>query len=375
MPQRLTFLTDIVTPYMVAVLQALSELVELTVLFCSESGTRAMPWGFPADLGFRHEVLGGLTLRRSHPDATDYYLSPRILHALVRSRPEAVVVGGYSIPTVYASGCKAITGARLLIHSDGTSRSEHQLSGVQRAARAVLLRVADCCVANSEPAAARFIELGMPPARVFRAPHSTDLRRHRAIAARRRYEPSDRVRLLTVGRLIRRKGVDRLLVAFAEARRELPSLELSIVGNGPQEAELRALARELGVEDAVSFDGFVGQDDLPALYAAADVFLFPTLDDPFGLVLLEAAAAGLCLIASPHGGATLDLIRDGENGLVADPLDCAALAESLVRVGRDPALRERLGRAAHRTTLERTPEHAARGYVDAATAALAARAA
>src|SRR3954454_11959556 len=101
-PLRLALVTDIVTPYMVAVLEALARQCELTAIFCSDTGTRAMPWTF-GELGFRHEVVAGLTIRRAHPDATDFYLSPRILAAIARARPDAVIAAGYSFPTLYAS--------------------------------------------------------------------------------------------------------------------------------------------------------------------------------------------------------------------------------------------------------------------------------
>ncbi len=96
---RITFLTDIVTPYMVVALDALARVADLTVLFCSQTGTRGMDWHI--DLPFRHKVIGGLTISRD--DATDFYLSPRIAGALLRSRPQAIISGGFSVPSLYAA--------------------------------------------------------------------------------------------------------------------------------------------------------------------------------------------------------------------------------------------------------------------------------
>jgi glycosyltransferase involved in cell wall biosynthesis len=110
---------------------------------------------------------------------------------------------------------------------------------------------------------------------------------------------------------------------------------------------------------------------LPAVYTEADVFAFPTLDDPFGIVVLEAAAAGLPVVASPFGGATLDLVADGRTGFVADPDDTATWARALIELARDPDLRRRLGAAGHEATVHRTPEEAAAGYAAAVRAALA----
>jgi glycosyltransferase involved in cell wall biosynthesis len=142
------------------------------------------------------------------------------------------------------------------------------------------------------------------------------------------------------------------------------------VGSGPEEPRLRELAADLGLGTDVEFRGFVDQPELAAVYAEADIFAFPTLDDPFGIVVLEAAAAGLPVVASPFGGATLDLIEDGHNGFVIDPNDIVGWACALTRLADDPSLRQRLGSRAHQVTLTRTSAHAAEGYVEAVHSAL-----
>jgi glycosyltransferase involved in cell wall biosynthesis len=100
------------------------------------------------------------------------------------------------------------------------------------------------------------------------------------------------------------------------------------------------------------------------------VFAFPTLDDPFGIVLLEAAATALPVVASPYAGATLDLVEDGATGFILDPDDTAGWARALAELARDPDLRWRLGARGHQATLERTPARAAEGYVEAVRHAL-----
>ena len=360
---RLVFLTDIVTPYMVVVFEALARQSDLTVVFCSETGTRAMPWAI-GDLPFRHRVVGGLAVRRQHPDATDFYLSPRILREIARARPDGVIAAGFSIPTAYAALWSRVTGRPFAIHSDGTSATERGYGRAQLMARRVLLRRASAAVANSGPAAARFRELGVSSERLFLARHSTRLEPMWLAAEQRTYEPGGRLRLLSVGRLIPRKGFDRLLRAVARAQARGADIALEILGSGPDEDALRALARDLDVP-GVSFGGFVDPAALPERYAAADAFAFPTLEDPFGFVLLEAMAAGLPVIASPRAGATEDLVQDGKNGLVADPDDTVATADALVRLAADSELRARLGRAAHAATLDRTPDAAASGYIRA----------
>src|SRR5207245_8934419 len=84
---RIAVLTSSVTPYRVAVFEALAQRSDLTVIFGSVSGTRAMPWS-EAELPFSHRFVDGWAIRRSTPDATDFYPSPRVLRALARARPQ-----------------------------------------------------------------------------------------------------------------------------------------------------------------------------------------------------------------------------------------------------------------------------------------------
>jgi glycosyltransferase involved in cell wall biosynthesis len=281
-----------------------------------------------------------------------------------------VITGAFSFPSVFAALYRRLFGAPLIIQSEGTTHSERHLTRMQRAARSLLLRGDTVCVGNSEAAAQRFMQLGVPPDRVFRAPHTTDIGPFHAVASRRRLDghPAPTT-ILHVGRLIPRKGIDRLLRAVARARAEV-ALRLVLVGSGPEESALRRLADELGLGADVEFRGFVDQPGLPEVYAEADVFAFPTLDDPFGIVLLEAAATGLPVLASPYAGATPDLVEDGATGYILDPDDIAAWARALVELARDPDLRRRLGTRGHQATLGRTPERAAEGYVQAVCRAL-----
>ncbi len=359
---RVAFVTDIVTPYSVAVHRALADIVDLVAIYCARAGTRGLDWHVGA-MPYRHEIVGGPKLAKRSRDDADYQPDPRILRAIIRARPDAVISGGYSFPTLYgALYCRA-RGIPLLIHGDGTRDYESPLSALQRGSRRVLVPASAGAVANSEPAARRFEETGFPIESVFRAPHSTNLVPLHAVAQQRRYSGREELRILATGRLIARKGVERLLHAFAAASAQRQGLSLRIVGAGPEEPRLRQLAGELRAP--IDFAGFVDQAELPSEYAAADVYAFPTLSDPFGIVLLEAAAAGLPIVASPLGGATEDLLEDEVSGLVRHPDDHDAWVRALLRLADDHELRKRLGRAAQAATTDRTPEAAAQGYAEA----------
>jgi phosphatidylinositol alpha-1,6-mannosyltransferase len=168
---------------------------------------------------------------------------------------------------------------------------------------------------------------------------------------RARYGLADRRVIVCVSRLVRRKGQDSLLQALAAVRRAVPDVVLLLVGSGGYRADLERLARERGVADAVVFTGGVPHDELPAHYAAGDVFAMPCrtrrggLDvEGLGIVYLEASATGLPVVAGDSGGAP-DAVLPDETGYVVGGRDLGALTERLIALLRDDALRRRLGTA------------------------------
>lgn len=146
--------------------------------------------------------------------------------------------------------------------------------------------------------------------------------------------------VLSVGRLVEQKGVDYLLRAFALFSREHSTARLLIAGKGPQEAHLRRLRANLGIADKVVFAGYISDSLLPFYYAASDIFVLPSLWEPFGMVLLEAMASGKAVIASRTGGVP-EVV--GDAGLLVPPRDVSALARALSTLASDATLRKKLG--------------------------------
>lgn len=150
--------------------------------------------------------------------------------------------------------------------------------------------------------------------------------------------------VLFVGRLRYYKGVDVLLRAVAH----LPDVWVWIVGRGPLEGKWRHLARELGIGHRVRFLGEVPEDVLPLVYRASDVFVLPATQraEAFGLVLVEAMAAGLPVISTELGTGTSTVNVHGQTGLVVPPQDVEALRTALRWLLERPAERRRMGQAA-----------------------------
>ena len=164
-------------------------------------------------------------------------------------------------------------------------------------------------------------------------------------------------RLLCVGRLIPIKGHLVLLRALARARLRVPGLMLDIAGRGPLEPSLKAFARELGIEDAVRFLGFVAPVERAIEDAA--IIVVPSLGEGFGMVALEAMERARPVIASAVGGLP-EIVADGETGVVVPPADADALAEAMVVLAGDLERSAAMGLTGRKRALaEFTPERSA----------------
>ena len=226
------------------------------------------------------------------------------------------------------------------------------VSGAVRA-RNTLLRDAAAGVAMSALIAREFAEAGFPPERVRHIPHGVDTRRFRprdgeeekAALRARLGLPRDATIVTYTGRLLRGKGLETLVDAFARVKE--PRAHLLIVGSGAGqvlsvEEALRARVAQAGLVPRVTFAGRV--DAVEDWLGASDLFAFPSEFEALGLSLIEAAACGLACVGSRTGG-IVDVIDDGRSGLLVRPGDVDALAAALGALVSDPDRRVALGAA------------------------------
>jgi len=147
--------------------------------------------------------------------------------------------------------------------------------------------------------------------------------------------------VLYVGRLVKEKGVDTLVEAIPHIVREYPGVKFVIAGRGPHQGEIMKKARELGIEEYMVFSGFVQDEDRNRLYACSDVAVFPSCYEPFGIVAIEAMAAGTPLVVGDTGGFR-EIVEHQVDGLKFNPGDVKDLAQCIIRLLKEERLAENL---------------------------------
>lgn len=239
-------------------------------------------------------------------------------------------------------------------------------SGPKHAAMIATFKSADLCLGVSRFSADLLIRAGVPRDRVRVLnngvdteeffPVTNETESQRVAELRQRLGGRDHVLILTLARIIERKGQDLVIRALARLARDRPELahqaRYVIAGRGPEQELLRLekLAAGLGVADRVHFAGYVATEDMRFVYNACDIYVMASRVvsgqdvEGFGITFLEAAACGKPVIGG-HSGGVPDAIADGETGFLVDPEDPAELAVYLARLIEHPRLRRRMGEA------------------------------
>ncbi len=363
---RLALLTEIPVPFRTPLFNALAarEDAELRVLYLALDDPRRSYAPQEAASRFAWEVLPGRGLRRG---MTWVVLSRGVGRALGRFGPDVVVVGGWNQPAFWrALAWGRRNGRPVVAWVESTTRDERSGAAPLEAAKRRFLERCSAFLVPGRASAGYLHALGVAEGRIAVAPNAVDLGLFGARVAETRHRREAlrgelglrRCTVLFVGRLSPEKGADLLV----RAMRELPA-DLVVVGDGPEEAELRAAAG-----GNVRFVGRLQPEELVPWYAAADVLAVPSRSDPWNMTLNEGALAGLPIVASEAPGAAWDLVEDGVSGFRVPAGDEQALALALRRLVDDEPFRAAAGARSRELAAVLTPEAWAEGV-----AALAAR--
>lgn len=287
-----------------------------------------------------------------------YRRTARAVRALCRRQDVRAIHCGRVLPEGWLALSCGLPYA-CFVHGEelASNRSSRQLSWMV----ARVVRHAALLIANSQHTAALLQQQWhVPAARITVLTPGVDTARFRTAEADERARAglgwTGRSVVLTVARLQKRKGHDRMIEAIAGLCGRIPALLYAIVGDGPERAALEAQARAAGVGQHVRFLGEIDDARLVQAYQQCDLFALPnrTADrdfEGFGMALLEAQACGRAVLAGDSGG-TAEAMRAGETGVLVDCTAAAPLAAALAELLADDRLRARMGAAGRRLAVE-----------------------
>jgi glycosyltransferase involved in cell wall biosynthesis len=284
---------------------------------------------------------------------TDYFAFRRVARLIRRERFDVVHTHNTSAFTDGGLGAK-LAGVPTLIHTDHARVFPDKLRYM--VAEHLLSHLAYRVVGVSEDTSRNLIRYEKISRRkLITIPNGIDARRYDVkvdIAAKRRELgiPAEGPVIGLGARLEHQKGIIYLLQAMAQLRTRVPGLTCVIAGSGEREEELKAAARELGVDDSVRFVGL--RLDLPELLKVFDLYMLPSIWEGLPMAILEAMGAGCPIVASDVGGLRT-AIESGVNGCLIPPQNPEAIADAVAELLASPATRRRYAEAAKRTFHER----------------------
>ena len=345
--------------------------IDLTVYFCSRQGVDAyhdegfdkrFKWDVPLTEGYKSKFLKNLRVQ-GRVGGFWSLINPEIISELHRHSYDALIVNGHNHATYLMAMLFArLFGTAVLMRCD-----THLLlrrSPIKRALRKPLLkilynRICSGCLPIGTRNQHFYESFGVSKQRLTTVPFAVDndffmstvQQFSNKAEIREQLCLSEKPVILFASKLTPRKRPMDLLVAFHELQNLGIDAALAFVGDGELRSQLQEYVALHALKD-VHFFGFQNQSELPKFYASADVFVLPSENEPWGLILNEAMCAGLPIIASKEIGAVPDLIREGRNGFLFDGGDINQLVEHLSNMVMSSERRASMGRESLRIIAE-----------------------
>jgi len=355
MKTKVILITNIVSPYRISLFNYIDQRgdFDFKVVALAEK-EKNREWILAKEkIKFDYQVLPGWHLffmarRREIP----IHLNRGVFKILWQYRPDIVITSGYDCLAYWQAFfyCKLFK-KKYILWNGTTLLSAAGVKGMRGLLKKIIIRGADKYIAYGVKAKEYLECFGANSQDIYISTNTVDVdffyrevfqfrKNENFLKERKKYS---KVLLLYVGQLVKRKGVIQVLKALLALK--CSEISFMIVGSGPEEENLKKFCREYKL-DNVFFEGFHQQQILPKYYALADIFILPSFQEAWGLVINEALASGLYILASRYAGATYDLINN-ENGKIFNPYNIDEIARCLYeiknRLSQLQDKRERIG--------------------------------
>jgi glycosyltransferase involved in cell wall biosynthesis len=310
---KVVYLTNIPAPYRERMHEILASCVSMdyTVFYCSEFEPNRK-WEFTK--GEYEKVY------LSHEKNKMVHNNSNVVKYLNHYNPDVVISSGFNPTMIYSFAWCVARGKKYIPFTDGTFNSEQELSGVHRLVRRVVFKYSSSFIGASKGSAQLYESYHIPREKIFQSCLCVD---NSSFMNDLKYKKYD---LMFSGQLIDRK----MPLFFAEVakkvRERTGQCHVLILGDGPLRNELLKALLRFGV--TFDYEGFVQPSRLPQYYCQSKLFLFPTLNDPWGIVANEACASGLPVITCNNAGVANDLVIHGYNGYIF-PLEVDVWADHI----------------------------------------------
>lgn len=374
MDKKILIITNIPNPYRIPFFNELNRQLqkrgnELLIAF-GAIGYKRRKWKFnlKEEAKFNYVFLKS-KLISLFSDEKFLFTYGGLFNLINKFQPEIIIVTGFSVATFKLWLLSLIIRIKYVIWSGSINTKGRKDTFLRFVFRKVLIKKASGFIAYGSKAKEYLIKLGAEPEKIFISFNTTDIEYYKSQTEKIKsnlINENKFKRLLYIGHLTKGKRIDLLLKVALELKKLRNDFIIDIVGDGPERNILLLLVNSLNIKENFRFCGFKQKNEIPAYLANADLFLFPSEYDIWGLALVEAMASGLPCIASIHAGATSDIIIDGVTGYAVNFEQTDLVIEKINYLLNNPSERLKVGESAKKFIFENlTLQKGAEGFLKA----------
>jgi len=378
--KKVAFLAGIISPYKIPCWNevAKNELFDFEVYFCAAI-TKDRSWKVYYDeIKFKYKKLKGI-----HPIFGGFTVHINWILPIIRNKYDLVVIEGYYQPTFLLTWLiSKLLNSKVAFLIESSHLDKRTGNCTIEALKRFIITHSDALMVAGQASLNYMKSFGVKPSNIFHIPYTADYNffsdKYRSLKSEEitikttkntKLKEDGNLIFLYVGRLWEGKGIFYLLRAFKKLQMERNNICLILVGDGPDEHKYRKMTKEESIQN-VYFEGFKQKEELPEYYALADIFILPSLTEPWGLVVNEAMIFNLPVICTNKVGAAYDLIENGKNGLIVDAANADSLYKAMKILAESSELRGEMGKISAEIIKRYTPQTWADGFINGAKSVL-----